>query len=93
MPAKTCRVCGETKLLTEFGTNPKSSDGRDGRCKGCISRSVSATRKRNKEYYAKYGLARDRALLRLRDLYPELFTELMAEELAKLFFEELDVSQ
>jgi hypothetical protein len=39
--AKTCRKCGETKPLEDFGRHPQQSDGRDTRCKACKN-AVSA---------------------------------------------------
>lgn len=32
---KTCKQCGETKALESFHRNPKTLDGRQGRCKPC----------------------------------------------------------
>lgn len=32
---KCCRICNQTKQLTEFGLTKKSKDGRDSMCKTC----------------------------------------------------------
>lgn len=33
--SKPCNTCGETKPLTDFYTDNRASDGRQGRCKAC----------------------------------------------------------
>lgn len=39
---KTCKTCGATKLLDQFGRRAVSPDGRRSKCKACRSSHVSA---------------------------------------------------
>ena len=34
---KVCRLCGESKSLTDFGSRPANRDGRDGTCLACAA--------------------------------------------------------
>jgi predicted nucleic acid-binding Zn ribbon protein len=40
--SKACSVCGETKLLTEFGRSERGAGGRRSQCKTCNAASVKA---------------------------------------------------
>lgn len=47
---KTCRVCGETKLLSEFGKSGKTNgSGYKAVCKICLAKKLSDWRKANPE--------------------------------------------
>lgn len=46
---KTCRDCGETKPLTEFGKHKTTSDGRNSYCRPCMAERCRAWRLRNHE--------------------------------------------
>ena len=56
---KCCRICNQTKQLTEFGLTKKSKDGRDNMCKSC---KKDASRKH-------YDLNSDRIKKHQRDYY------------------------
>lgn len=57
---KVCRACGEAKSLTEFATDNRSPDGKQGKCRACSSAAMRAWRAKNPE--------RDRSN-QLRSLY------------------------
>ena len=54
--SKVCSVCKEVKLLEDFHKNPKSKDGRQGRCKVCQNESTKAWQKRNPEKMRKHQI-------------------------------------
>lgn len=46
---KTCNVCGETKLTTEFYRCPRNKDGFKGTCKSCTNRHAKIVREMQKQ--------------------------------------------
>ena len=46
---KVCKSCFRTKPLADFHKNRNKKDGRDGRCKECVSEAKAKTYKKNKK--------------------------------------------
>lgn len=51
---KTCRVCGESKLLSEFGKDNSKTSGIKSSCKSCNNSNIKVWREKNKEYRLSY---------------------------------------
>src|SRR5215213_3426120 len=49
-PLKTCRKCGEVKVVTEFSRNARAKDGYGCYCKACESKRFRRWREDNAEY-------------------------------------------
>lgn len=58
MGSETCRGCGVEKDLGEFYAAARNSDGRMGKCKSCVKRSVRGNRRDRVEQYAEYERSR-----------------------------------
>jgi len=50
--AKSCRICGEVKSLTEFNTAHENRDGLSNRCKRCLANYNLKYRKDNRQRIA-----------------------------------------
>lgn len=58
MDKKSCKKCGEEKLLSHFYKHPKAADGRDSSCKDCRKEAVRKNREKNADYYRAYDAKR-----------------------------------
>lgn len=58
MKKKTCRDCGEKKVLAEFPSHPNMSDGHLNSCKACRSQYMRLRRINESEAFAEIDRAR-----------------------------------
>jgi hypothetical protein len=87
---KTCRVCGETKPLSEYHKDRTRGDGYKARCASCMSRrNLSRTQERQQHSKAnaqrdeRKSVARVVAIKRLVEAHTVEFQKLLADEYVK----------
>jgi hypothetical protein len=51
---KVCRICGESKPLSEFYKNPAMTDGHRGECKACKVASTNKYQREHREQSRRY---------------------------------------